>query len=153
MASSEPFGHMTSLTGCTFCDIITGRATASRIYEDDRVLAFLDIEPVTPGHTLVVPKRHVAYFNELDAELNAAIFGFARLMAESLRRSGLRCDGVNLFLADGVAAFQEVFHTHIHVFPRFAGDGFRINADWQHRTPDELDSIASQIRKGLQAVS
>lgn len=141
-----------SVTECIFCDIITGRATASRVYEDDRILAFLDIQPVTPGHTLVIPKRHVACFNDLDAELGAAIFGVAQLLAGSLRRSGLRCEGVNLFLADGAAAFQEVFHTHIHVFPRFVGDGFSINADWQRRTPGELDSIAVQVRKGLQAL-
>ncbi len=137
---------------CIFCDIVASRARASRVYEDDRVLAFLDIQPVTSGHTLVIPKRHVAYLDDLDADLGAAVFGIAHLLARALRRSGLRCEGVNLFLADGAAAFQEVFHTHIHVFPRFAGDGFSVDADWRRRTPDELDGTAAQISKGLEAL-
>ena len=100
---------------CIFCDIISGRARSSRVYEDDRVLAFLDIQPVTPGHTLVIPKSHVTYLRDLDAASAATIFGVAHRLAVSLRQSGLRCDGINLFLADGAAAGQEVFHTHIHV--------------------------------------
>ena len=141
-----------SVAECTFCDIITGRAPASRVFEDDRVLAFLDIQPVTPGHTLVIPKRHVTYLDDLDAELGAAIFKVAHLLARSLRQSGLRCEGVNMFLADGTAAFQEVLHTHIHVFPRFAGDGFSVTADWQRRTRAELDGIAVEVGRGLQAL-
>ncbi len=144
---------MTSpVSECIFCEIAGHRATASRVYEDDRVLAFLDRQPVTPGHTLVIPKEHVTFLGGLDPDLAAAVFGVAHLLATSLRRSGLRCDGVNLFLADGAAAFQEVFHTHVHVFPRFAGDGFTITADWQLRTSEELDSIAVQVRQGIDLV-
>ena len=137
---------------CVFCDIIGGRARASRVYEDDRVLAFLDVQPITPGHALVVPKKHISYLDDLEPDLGAALFRVAHVLATSLRRSGLRCEGVNLFLADGAAAFQEVFHTHLHVFPRFVGDGFSINADWQRRTPGELDEDAGQVRKGLHAI-
>ena len=143
---------MTSSVGnCVFCDILAGRARASRVYEDDRILGFLDIQPVTPGHALVIPERHVARLDDMDADLGSAVFRVAHLLANSLRRSGLRCDGVNLFLADGAAAFQEVFHTHMHVFPRFEGDGFSINADWRRRTPVELDLIAVQVRNGIEA--
>jgi len=75
------------------------------------------------------------------------MFTVAMRLARALRASGLRCEGINLFLADGEAAFQEVFHTHLHVFPRFSGDTFRIDADWSI-TPlrAELDEIAAQVR-------
>lgn len=140
-----------SVANCIFCDIVGSRAPASRVYEDDAVLAFLDIQPVTPGHTLVIPKNHVAYLADLGEEAAGAVFQVAHRLATSFRHSGLRCEGVNLFVADGAAAFQEVLHTHIHVFPRFAGDGFSINADWQRRTPAELDVIAIKVRMGLRS--
>ncbi|WP_254885939.1 HIT family protein [Streptomyces sp. NA02950] len=73
----------------------------------------------------------------------------ARRLARALRRSHLRCDGVNLFLADGGAAFQEVFHAHLHVFPRFPGDDFRIDANWRVRERAELDRNAATVRDGL----
>ncbi|MBP2048702.1 diadenosine tetraphosphate (Ap4A) HIT family hydrolase [Streptomyces griseochromogenes] len=77
----------------------------------------------------------------------------AHRLARALRRSNLRCEGVNLFLADGEAAFQEVFHVHLHVFPRFAGDGFRIHAEWRARERGELDESAGAVRAGLSALT
>jgi histidine triad (HIT) family protein len=73
----------------------------------------------------------------------------AQRMAAALRSSGLPCQGVNLFLADGEAAFQEVFHVHLHVIPRNAGDGFRIKAKWRRPSRAELESVAGQVRDGL----
>ncbi|MCC9738652.1 MULTISPECIES: HIT family protein [unclassified Streptomyces] len=73
----------------------------------------------------------------------------AHRLGRGLRLSGLRCEGVNLFLADGEAAFQEVFHVHLHVFPRFTGDPFRIEADWQVRERRLLDETAAAVRSGL----
>lgn len=70
-------------------------------------------------------------------------------MARALRRTRLRCEGINVFLADGVAAFQEVFHFHLHVFPRFAGDGFSIDADWKQRPRNLLDAEAQSIAAAL----
>lgn len=78
------------------------------------------------------------------------MFRVAHRLARALRRSGLRCDGVNMFLADGAAAaFQEVFHSHLHVFPRFEGDSFRIDADWQRVPLHRLEEPARQLRDGL----
>lgn len=134
---------------CIFCDIVAGRAEASVVYQDERVLAFMDIRPVTTGHTLVIPKAHVANLADLDAELGGVLFQVAHRLAGAFRSSGVPCEGVNLFLADGAAAGQEVFHTHVHVFPRFSGDGFRIDADWRARGRDELDAVAGQLRAGL----
>ena len=113
----------------------------------------LDIEPVTDGHVLVVPRQHAAALEELDEDLGARVFRVGHRIARALRRSGLPCDGVNMFLADGEAAFQEVFHVHLHVFPRTAGDGFRIDARWRRRDRAELDASARHVRQGLRALA
>jgi histidine triad (HIT) family protein len=136
---------------CLFCGIASGHVEGSRVYADERVIAFLDIKPVTTGHTLVVPRRHGAYLAELDPEDGAALFRAGMTVAAALRKSGLPCEGVNFWLADGEAAGQEVFHVHLHVVPRFAGDGFglRFPPDYRIRERTELDETAAQIRTAL----
>ena len=135
--------------GCNFCTIVAGEAEASVVHEDEEILAF--IRPVTPGHLLVIPKAHVPYLEGLDEELGARMMIVGMRLAAALRASGLRCEGINLFLADGEAAGQEVFHTHLHVFPRFAGDDFRLDSDWPAPSPPraELDAHAARIRHAL----
>jgi histidine triad (HIT) family protein len=136
------------MSDCIFCDLAAGRGAISAIYEDDVVLAFLDIAPVNPGHTLVIPKRHVATLAELDEATGMHLFRVSQRMAAAMRQSGVRCEGVNLWLADGAAAFQDVFHVHMHVIPRFAGDSFQIQADWSIQPcRTELDEIAGQVSK------
>jgi diadenosine tetraphosphate (Ap4A) HIT family hydrolase len=135
---------------CIFCDLVAGRGAASIVYEDDVVMAFLDIAPVTPGHTLVVPKHHASGLSDLDEQTGMHLFRVAQRVAGALRRSGLRCEGINLFLADGAPAFQEVFHIHLHVLPRFQGDGFKIDADWNIQPcRTELDETAAQISRAF----
>jgi diadenosine tetraphosphate (Ap4A) HIT family hydrolase len=136
---------------CLFCGIVEGNVEGSRVYADERVLAFLDIQPITTGHTLVVPRAHGASLAEIEPEDGAALMRAAMVVADGLRRSGLPCEGVNLFLADGEAAGQEVFHVHLHVIPRFAGDGFgiRFPPDYRMRERAELDQTAEQIRGAL----
>ncbi|SHN47510.1 HIT family protein [Cryptosporangium aurantiacum] len=134
---------------CVFCAIVRGESPASLVHADDDVLAFLDIRPVTPGHLLVIPRRHAVGLSDLPTELGPAIWGTAQRLAGALRGSGVRCDGVNLFLADGEPAGQEVFHVHLHVVPRFAGDGFRLDAQWRFPARSELDMTAEQIRQAL----
>ena len=136
---------------CVFCQVVDGTVESSRVYEDDEILAFMDIQPVTDGHLLIVPKRHAPHLADLDEQLGMSMFRTAQRLAAALRTSGLPCDGVNLFLADGEAAFQEVFHVHLHVFPRATGDGFRIDADWRERPRAELDDAAECIRGGMGA--
>ena len=99
------------------------------VYEDETVVVFMDLNPVTPGHLLVVPRKHAVGLEDVDEATSAHVWSVGHQMAQALRRSGLRCDGINVFLADGEVAFQEVFHFHLHVFPRYAGDGFSIAAD------------------------
>ena len=132
---------------CVFCRIIAGESPVSKVYEDDRALALMTIGPVTPGHAMVIPKKHVPYLDDLDEELGMHLFRITQRVAKAIRHSGLRCEGINLFLADGEVAFQEVFHFHLHVFPRYRGDPFRIDADWSNQPPrEELDRTAAMIR-------
>jgi histidine triad (HIT) family protein len=137
---------------CVFCKIIQGVAPASVVYSDEKVLAFLDIQPVNPGHVLVIPREHIKEISELDPEIGGQMFKVAMIVSEGLNRSGVKCEGVNLFLADGEAAFQEVFHVHLHVIPRFKGDGFRIVFGSSYgKKPErkELNTIAEKIRKAI----
>lgn len=137
---------------CVFCHIIEGIAPASIAYTDEKVVAIMDIQPVNPGHVLIIPQAHVAQLSELNEETGAHMFKIAMHIAKVLRHSNIRCEGVNLFLADGEAAFQDVFHVHLHVIPRFRGDGFEIKVGPHYGLkPDrkELDGIAEKIRKAM----
>lgn len=137
---------------CIFCKIIRREALASVVTEDDATLAFMDIRPMVPGHVLVVPKVHAAYLEELRDGSTGPILETARKVAIAIRRSGLRCEAVNLYLANGEAAGQEVFHVHMHVIPRYRGDGFGIRAGpaYGRIAPrEELDEAATRIRGAL----
>jgi len=135
-----------------FCSIIVRKTAAAEVHRDDLVTAFLDHQPVTPGHLLVVANAHITSFADISGELGARLFQVARSLSVALRSSRLPCDGVNLLLADGEAAFQEVPHVHLHVIPRTAGDGFTIESPtWRQPPPpvDELEANARKIRKAL----
>jgi histidine triad (HIT) family protein len=134
---------------CVFCRIVAGTAPASVVYSDDVAIGFADIRPATRGHLLVVPRRHAARLTELDPADGGHVFRVAQQLAAALYRSGLRCDGVNLFLADGEVAGQEVFHVHLHVIPRWRGDGVRLRADFGAPSRQELDEVAAAVRAGL----
>ena len=134
------------------CRLIDGRLETSRVYEDEHVVAFMDYQPVNPGHVLVVPRQHVLLLEDLDDTVGTAVWRAGHAISRALRRTELRCEGVNLFLADGEAAFQEIPHVHLHVFPRYVGDQFRLSADWRPRERDELDTAAGQVRDGLAAL-
>jgi histidine triad (HIT) family protein len=139
---------------CTFCKIVAGRAPASVVYRDDVCIAFMDITPVNPGHLLIVPLKHATYLADLDLQTGGALFKVAQRLSAAVRKSGLRVEGVNLLLADGEAAGQSVFHVHLHVLPRFLGDGFghRFPATYgQHPRREQLDSNASAIRLAIEA--
>jgi histidine triad (HIT) family protein len=136
---------MSSLENCVFCAIAAGNAPASRVYEDELVVAFLDIAPFTRGHTLVIPKRHAVGLSDVDGTDAAGMFAVARQVAAAARTS-LECPGVNLFLADGAAAWQTVFHIHTHVIPRWGRvDGMRLHASQGTPPRAELDALAAQL--------
>ena len=132
--------------------MVRGTEPYSLVHETRSVLALMDIQPVNPGHVLVIPKTHATYLADLDPKLGGQIFEVGMSVAAGLRRSGVRCEGVNFFLADGAAAGQEVFHVHLHVFPRFQGDGFglRFGPEYGKRAARaELDRICADIRKAI----
>ena len=143
-----------NLEPCVFCELVAGKLPISIVDETEDVLALMDIQPVNPGHVLVIPKLHAPYLGDLDPTLGGHIFAMGMRVATALRTCGVRCEGVNLFLADGEAAGQEVFHVHLHVFPRFEGDGFGLKFSPKYfvRPPrSELDDISGAIRNLIPA--
>ena len=134
---------------CIFCSIVRGDSPASRVYEDDEVLAFMDIRPFSEGHTLIIPKRHASGLDELEPDQGGLVFRTAQRIALALHRSDLNVDGVNLMLADGAAAMQTVFHVHIHAVPRRHGDKLSIASRVLLRRNGELDASAAKVRVGL----
>jgi histidine triad (HIT) family protein len=113
----------------------------------------MDIQPVNPGHVLVTPNVHASGLADLDPEIAGDMFRMAQRIARAMRQSEMHCEGVSLYLADGAAAGQEVFHVHIHVIPRFRGDGFgfRFGPEYGKRpSRAELDTQAAQMRAAME---
>jgi histidine triad (HIT) family protein len=135
---------------CLFCKIVAGTAEASIVYQDDTILALCDLYPVNPGHLLVVTRAHATGLTDLD-EAGRHMFTVGQRLATAIRRTDLRCEGINLFLADGAAALQDIFHVHLHVIPRYVGDRFRL-ASGQSPMPtprSDLDTVAGKVRAAL----
>lgn len=134
---------------CIFCKIVRREAPASIVRDDPSTLAFLDIQPMNPGHVLVIPKAHAAYIEDLPPAAVGPILEASKDISRALRTSGIRCEAVSFYLANGKEAGQEVFHVHMHVIPRWRGDGLglRVRPD-RRRIADreELDRLAAQIR-------
>jgi histidine triad (HIT) family protein len=133
---------------CIFCQILSGAIPGTFIYRDAECAAFMDIKPINPGHVLVVPVQHAAYLSVLNRRTAGRMMELAHTVVAALRASTLRCAGVNLFLADGEVAMQEVFHVHLHVFPRYVGDGFglRFGPHYSKQPRDALEVAAASIR-------
>lgn len=140
---------MSCVENCIFCAIVAGVAPSNIVLDTEDVLAFLDIRPVARGHVLVIPKRHSTDLDTLDPSTGQAVFGAGQRIAKALRRSDLRADGANLVLNDGKAAFQTVFHTHLHVVPRWNGDKLRFAAGFLTRRPKDQEATAEAIRAGV----
>ena len=137
---------------CIFCKLINRELPISMVYEDEKVLSFMDIQPINLGHLLIIPKTHAAYLKDLEPNIGGHMFQTAIRISEALRASGIRCEGINLYLADGEVAGQEVFHVHLHVIPRFNGDGFgfKLDESYYNRPQREvLDEVASKITKHI----
>lgn len=140
------------MNSCVFCDIIAGQAVSSMVFQDNLCSAFMVLKPVNPGHLVVVPNEHAPFLADLDEDTGAHLFRIAQRLSAALRKSGLKCEGVNLFLADGKAAMQEVFHVHLHVFPRYEGDGFGLKygpENFKKTERPDLDAAAEKIRRAL----
>jgi len=134
---------------CPFCAIVDGDAPASVVYEDDHIVAFLDLFPINEGHTLVVPKTHLAGLAPLDESTGGDLFRVGMRVAAALRGSAIPTDGIDLFLADGEAAGQTVFHLHLHVIPRTTDDDVEIFAPKPRADRADLDEVADDIADSL----
>jgi histidine triad (HIT) family protein len=133
---------------CIFCEILRGDSPASFTYEDDSVVAFMDVQPITRGHMLVVPREHAVLMSDLNETVAMRSFRVARKLS-SIARSSLGASGVNLFVADGEVAFQDVPHFHVHVIPRYPNDGFGLTFPERYDKPPsraELETIAEAVR-------
>jgi histidine triad (HIT) family protein len=137
---------------CIFCKIIRKEIPATVVYEDELVLAFMDVMPVNPGHVLIIPREHEQFISDISAEAAQRMFETARRINSAVRASGIKCEAVNLLLSDGEAASQEVFHTHLHVIPRYRGDGVKFsypNKPHGMAPAEELAAAAEKIKNLL----
>lgn len=133
---------------CVFCKIVRGELPAFKVYEDDKTLAFLDIHPVNPGHTLVIPKSEDSRnIFDIDAADWIATTDTARKIAHAIEK-GTGADGVNIMMNNRSNAGQVIDHPHIHVIPRFKGDGL---THWKHGTykEGEAESVLGKIQEAL----
>jgi histidine triad (HIT) family protein len=138
------------MADCIFCTIVKGDAPSTKVYEDDDVLAFLDIRPVTRGHVLVIPKTHATELKDLDPDLGTKVFRVGHSLAMAVRQSDLKADGANLVINDGKSAFQTVGHVHLHVIPRQSGDKLRFVGGLVLRRSNDPKGTAAAIRAGLE---
>ena len=134
---------------CVFCRILAGELPSSLVLDSQLVVAFLDIHPWNPGHTLVLPRRHVESFTELSPMEVEQLALCGQRIARALKQRFDGCEAVTFSLADGAAAGQDVPHTHLHVVPRRTGDGLGWRAAGQLQDRETLDAIAAQLRTTL----
>ena len=135
---------MTTDPDCIFCKIVAQEIPSVRVYEDANTLAFMDINPVASGHTLVIPKQHWPNLFEMpDAQLGA-VLSTARRVAAGVQKA-LNPDGVSLVQANGKGAAQSVLHFHIHIIPRTLGDNLKINWKLIPGNMDEIRAVAERL--------
>jgi histidine triad (HIT) family protein len=130
---------------CIFCKVLSGEIPSERIYEDDHAIAVMDINPWTRGHAVVFPRKHAENLFEIeDGELERVAVAAKRVATKM--RDTLDCDGINLLQSNGRAAWQTIFHLHIHVIPRYDDDPLQLPVRPEPATPEELAEVAKEIR-------
>lgn len=129
---------------CIFCKIVAGEIPSHKIDEDDKTLAFMDINPWTRGHSLVIPKEHSRNIYDVDPADMAAVVATAQRVAQRLR-DRLNCEGINLVQSSEPVAMQTVFHTHVHVIPRYSDDGLKLPAHPKPAEHEELAGLAEEL--------
>ena len=130
---------------CLFCKIVAGEIPAQRVDEDEHTIAFMDINPWTRGHALVIPREHSRNLYEIgDGDLERTASAAKRLALRMKERLG--CDGVNLINSCEPAAWQTVFHFHVHVIPRYEGDPLDLPVRPREGDPDEIAAVAEELR-------
>jgi histidine triad (HIT) family protein len=136
------------MSDCVFCKIVAGQIPSTRVFEDEHTLAFMDLGHVNPGHTLVAVKKHAANIFELDETQAEAIARAIVKISRALKKT-FEPEGLSVYQANGKAAGQTVFHYHVHLLPRHAGDGMELV--WPVKNPprEKLEEYAAKIRGGL----
>jgi histidine triad (HIT) family protein len=129
---------------CIFCKIVAGEIPCSKVYEDDKFIAFLDINPVHKGHTLIVPKKHFVNVFDTPEEEAALFYGVISKIAKAVK-AALGCDGINVIQNNEAAAGQEVFHSHVHIIPRYEED--KIKGPIQKEKYDDFDEMGAMAEK------
>jgi histidine triad (HIT) family protein len=137
------------MDGCVFCKMVAGEIVVAKVYEDEAVLAFLDVGPISDGHTLVIPKQHCMRIHECDPEVLAEVASRLGRIAEAVVEA-IDADGYNVLCNNGAAAGQVVDHLHFHVIPRKTGD--RVLTEWPsyRYRKGQMEEIAAKIRRNLE---
>jgi histidine triad (HIT) family protein len=136
------------MSACIFCAIAAREAPARIVHEDERTLAFMDLFPLTRGHALVIPKAHCDSLLDADPDDAAAVMRSAQRVAQAAM-AAFQPDGLNLLQTNGAAAMQTVFHLHVHVLPRYVGDGFHVEFTREKGSDAALDDDAERLRRSL----
>lgn len=134
---------------CIFCKIVKNEMPSVKIYEDDTHIAFLDLFPASMGHTLLVPKKHYVNIFDAEAETETNVYSTLHKLAKAIQEA-TGCIGMNILQNNGAEAGQMVFHSHVHLVPRYNNDGVHIKADKKEKAEDTvLAEVAANIKKYL----
>lgn len=136
---------VTTVSACIFCEIVADRQPSHRVLVDEHTVAFLDIRPAAPGHTLVVPRTHAADLCDVSEAVHSQVAAMVHRVARLLTAT-LAPDGMNVKHNTGRAAGQDVFHFHTHVIPRWHGDGLNLTWRSPRASAGELENVLEQIR-------
>ena len=132
---------------CIFCKVLSGDIPSERVYEDEHTIAVMDINPWTRGHAVVIARQHAADLFEIEEDELAHVAVAAKRLAAKMSDT-LDCDGINLLQSNGLAAWQTIFHLHIHVIPRYDDDPLELPTRPQQAEPEQLAGVAEAIRGG-----
>ena len=138
---------MGTMDACLFCKIIQGEIPSAGVYEDDSSFAFLDIKPVNPGHTLLIPKEHYANLYELPDELLVTMAPVVKKLAVAIKKAA-NADGINIGMNNDPAAGQIIFHVHFQIIPRFSGDGHKAWTQGSYKE-GERQAMAERVMSAL----
>ena len=136
------------MTDCVFCKIVAGQIPSTRVFEDEHTVAFMDLGQVNPGHVLVAVKKHAPMLHELD-DVQAAAVGLACVRVSKAIQNAFKPEGLSVYQANGKAAGQTVFHYHVHLLPRHAGDGMELTWPMKNPPRETLEGYAEKILKQL----
>ena len=134
---------------CIFCKISNGEIPSTTIFENDEFRVIFDIAPATKGHCLIIPKNHYNDIFDMDAETGGKLFSLATAVARSLKKE-LNCDGMNIMQNNGTIAGQTVFHFHLHLIPRYEGDGVDFHYNPGEANAEELAALAKAVGNNIE---